>query len=441
MKFSQYNLAVPRPNGCESIVFNTLSGHSFIVSDDVQIALQNGHLSELEKETFDQFVKYGLIVPDEVDETRYFDYYYNRSKFSSNHISSTVLLTWACNLACVYCFEGAGAIKESMTQEMADRYIKFMTTQAEGRNSKSMSVNLFGGEPLVNINRGFYILEGLQAYCSKNNLTLSCGMITNGTLLTEEILDKLELFNCTSIQVTLDGMQETHDKRRLYKTGAGSFNDVIAGIKKLAARSNKFATVIRINVDKANIEEAYTLLKHLGRNGEKLNNCAVDFGIVRGSTLACSAYSGNCFSDSEIGDILDSLWSAAAAEGFSVNTRPIKKWMYCGVYADNQFTVTPTCGVYKCWEHAGMDEHLMGQIGENGQLENMKYPFFDWMSKNPLEVDECKTCVYLPACGGGCVVVSYNETGSYHKQGCFKIKGVLEKQVLRYIQSVEATRV
>lgn len=45
-----------------------------------------------------------------------------------------------------------------------------------------------------------------------------------------------------------------------------------------------------------------------------------------------------------------------------------------------------------------------------------------------------KECVYLPACGGGCGVVSYNETNSYHSKGCFKVKGVLEKQVLRYFK-------
>ena len=76
----------------------------------------------------------------------------------------------------------------------------------------------------------------------------------------------------------------------------------------------------------------------------------------------------------------------------------------------------------------------MGNINENGNIDNIKYSYYDWMSHNPLENEECKECVYLPACGGGCGVVSYNETNSYHSKGCFKVKGVLEKQVLRYFK-------
>ena len=59
--------------------------------------------------------------------------------------------------------------------------------------------------------------------------------------------------------------------------------------------------------------------------------------------------------------------------------------MYCGLYADSQFTITPDCGVFKCWEHAGMEEHKMGELDANGNIINVKYAFFDWMSKTPIE--------------------------------------------------------
>ena len=193
-------------------------------------------------------------------------------------------------------------------------------------------------------------------------------------------------------------------------------------------------TVIRINVDKNNLDEVSTLLEYLGINGKGLTNCNVDFGIVRGSTQACSAYSGNCLSESIVGEVLSKLWSKAEMEGFTLYTKPFHRWIYCGLYADSQFTVTPNGELYKCWEHAGDEQHLMGNINENGNIDNIKYSFYDWMSHNPLENEECKECVYLPACGGGCGVVSYNETNSYHSKGCFKVKGVLEKQVLRYFK-------
>ncbi|WP_211333338.1 SPASM domain-containing protein [Keratinibaculum paraultunense] len=109
--------------------------------------------------------------------------------------------------------------------------------------------------------------------------------------------------------------------------------------------------------------------------------------------------------------------------------------MYCGLYSNNQFTVAPNCDVYKCWEHVGQEEHLMGKIDENGNLR-VTYAYYDWMSVDPLKNAECSECVYLPVCGGGCGVVSYNETGTYHAKGCFKVKGTIEKQVLKYVEEI-----
>lgn len=286
----------------------------------------------------------------------------------------------------------------------------------------------------LNIECGFYILDALKKFCAEKNIEFASGIITNGTLLTAEIVSQLINYNCQQIQITLDGMPDTHNARRKYKDGKGSFEQIISALELLNNKCADIHTVIRINVDKNNLDEVSTLLEYLGINGKGLTNCNVDFGIVRGSTQACSAYSGNCLSESIVGEVLSKLWSKAEMEGFTLYTKPFHRWIYCGLYADSQFTVTPNGELYKCWEHAGDEQHLMGNINENGNIDNIKYSFYDWMSHNPLENEECKECVYLPACGGGCGVVSYNETNSYHSKGCFKVKGVLEKQVLRYFK-------
>ncbi len=432
MKYSQYNLICRDQNADKNILFNTLTGHSFYISDNIAEIVNKEDVESLDETTKKSFIKYGILINDNVDELRYFAYYHNKSKFNSSSVSATVLLTWACNFACIYCFEGAGEVVKSMTEADADRFIMFMKRSAIEQRANNMHITLFGGEPLVNINRGFYILERLQSYCVENNIKFSCGIVTNGSLFTREIIEKLISYNCISVQVTLDGMQEIHDKRRPYKNGHGSFHDIIKALKMLDRYHQSLRTVIRINVDKTNVEETKQLLFFLGKDGERLTKCGIDFGIVRGSTAACSAYSGNCFVDHEIGDLLEMLWVEAEIQGFSIRAFPMQRWMYCGLYSDSQYTITPDCGVYKCWEHAGIDKHLMGRLDENGAISEVQFAFFNWMSKNPLENKQCRECVYLPACGGGCGVISYNETGDYHSSGCFKVKGVLEKQIQRF---------
>ena len=47
----------------------------------------------------------------------------------------------------------------------------------------------------------------------------------------------------------------------------------------------------------------------------------------------------------------------------------------------------------------------------------------------------------LPVCGGGCGSVSYNQSKTYHAPGCFKTKGVVEKQILHFVNEKIKTNV
>ena len=438
MKYSKYNLVIKSDDNEGYILFNTLRGDIFIISEEIKKYVDNNVVNYLDKDTYALFKKYGVIINDNVDENRIYEYYFQKTKYNSAVISSTVLLTWACNLKCIYCYEGAGAKTDFMDEKGANQYISFMKQMAYNNAAKHMQVLLFGGEPLLNIKIGFKILNELLTFSNESNIDFSCGVITNGTLLSEQMIKQLEMYNCNMIQITLDGTEKAHDFRRGYKTGKGSFRDIITALQMLNDHADRIRTVIRINVDQNNIEEAYNLLKYIGKSGANLTKCNIDFGIVRGSTEACAAYTGNCFTDIEIAEVLNSLWNRAVDEGFRIYIRPSRKWMFCGLYSENQYTVTPNCDVYKCWEHAGIEQHRMGKIDKHGNFSDLQYAYYDWMSKNPLENEECRECKYLPVCGGGCCVISYNEEKTYHGKGCFKVKGILEKQVIKFAKEIKS---
>jgi len=434
LKFSKFNLIKKKKKTDNIILFNTLQGNCIEINEDIKKKIEENDIKNINKDTIKLFIQYGIIINDNVDENRIFSYFHDREKFSSNTLNSTVLLTWACNLKCIYCFEGEKENLISMTKENADKYINFITQVAKAKKVDNVTINLFGGEPMVNIEVGFYILKNIKEFCLKNNINFISTIITNGTLLNEENLSQLLELNCQSIQITLDGLQKMHDARRMDKNGKGTFDriiDVLKLLNKKIGLLKSFNTVIRINVDKINIDGTYHLLEYIGKNGLNLTNCTVDFGIVRGLTESCAAYSNNCFLEEEIGNILYDLWNAAEQQGFYYNIRPMRRWMYCGLYSDNQYTVTPNCEVYKCWEHTGEKEHCIGKINEYGNLADIRFAFYDWMSHTPMDCKECRDCVYLPTCGGGCGMVSYAKMGTYHETGCFKIKGVIEKQLIK----------
>lgn len=438
MKLSKYNLFIPVLNEEECVLFNTFNGSCLKIEKDVVLTLKKQDISLLEQDDLELFKKTGILIPDNVDEDRILSYMLNQERYNANFVSATILLTMECNLRCTYCFQGHDNRSIAIDINKADSIVEFLTKMAMLKRSKHIAVILFGGEPLVNIDMGYYILSKVKAFCEENGMTYSSSIITNGTLLSQDIINKLSDFNCQMIQITLDGMKSIHDQRRMYQSGKGSFDETINALL-LLKESKKIHTVVRLNIDKINIKEIYHLLEFIGKNHIDLTDFRVDFGIVRGETTGSAEYSSNCFRDDEIGNILYDLWDFAEEQGFKYNIKPMRKNMYCGLYSDNQFTIAPNGDVYKCWEHVGEEEHVMGKIDKNGNFTNLTYAFYDWMSTDPLKNDICKNCVYLPVCGGGCGVLSYNKSGSYHSNGCFKVKGTIEKQVLKYVENLEKT--
>jgi len=439
MKFSKYNLLIPSTNNEQYILFNTYKGSCFEVDNSVANIINETSLDALNVETKELFELAGVIIPDEVNEQHMIAYNQNYSKYNNPYHTSTILLTWDCNLKCTYCYQETGKNKEYLTMDRANRYIDFMLASVKQSNAKSVSIYLFGGEPLMNIEVGYYILEKIKSYCEANNIIFSSHLITNGTLLTTEDIARLYLLNCRTIQITLDGLREVHDKRKIYVNGKGSFDEIMSALHILNER-NDIRTTIRVNIDKKNIMHTRELLDYIGKNGEALTNCDVFFGVIRNLDAACFNNSTNCLLDSEINDVLYSLWNYAEKQGFKHNMKPRRRTLHCGTYYNNTYTVTPELDVYKCVVHAGVKEHLMGRIDEYGHLVDLTPAFYEWMTVDPFKNDSCKVCVYLPNCGGGCGVMAYNEAGTYQAKGCYQLKDTLEREVVKFARETVINR-
>lgn len=73
---------------------------------------------------------------------------------------------------------------------------------------------------------------------------------------------------------------------------------------------------------------------------------------------------------------------------------------------------------------------------KGGQFMDTTNAYYQWMTRNPYDIEECRSCVYLPACGGGCAGISYSHYGEYNKPGCYKVKSVFEKQIVNKFKGI-----
>ena len=343
-------------------------------------------------------------------------------------------MTMDCNFRCIYCFEGLEKEKIYINDTIRTRVFKFIENILnENKNINVVSITLFGGEPLMKFEDNYTFFRKIKNLCIEKEKTFITSIVTNGSLITNSRLEFLKEINCQTIQITLDGEKDSHNKRRIDCTQNGTFEKVIEGIKKVLEYDGLNNPVIRINIDKENVSSIKNLIKYL--HEQNLNKCTIDFGIIRdlNSTMT---YNEKRFTDNEIGDVLFGLWNELNKYGFNYSKNPIKRSLYCGSYSNTTYSIYPNGDLYKCWEMTGKEEFKIGQLNDNGVLENVQQHFFEWMNRGINSIQDCEKCKYLPlcGCGCGCASVSYQNSNNIFTKGCFKTKSIIKAQLLNNLR-------
>ena len=78
MKYSKYNLVIKSDDNEGYILFNTLRGDIFIISEEIKKYIDNNVVNYLDKDTYALFKKYGVIINDNVDENRIYEYIFRK---------------------------------------------------------------------------------------------------------------------------------------------------------------------------------------------------------------------------------------------------------------------------------------------------------------------------------------------------------------------------
>lgn len=415
-------------------LFSNITGAICTIDKDVDEILEHFNTPLYANEVYreDQKIKIaieqlfsgGYVVPKDQDEIQEFRRKVEGVKNKKAH-GFMFIMTLKCNFRCVYCYEPHDEI--DMSKETADKCIDFLLQKITESQQKIVPIMFYGGEPLLQFPLIKYILERISEKLPKD-VKISSSIITNGSLLTSENAKLFKDYNCSTIQITVDGTQETHNRMRPYASSKGSFDDIVRGLK---VALEYFPVVsLRVNVDQANLNSVPELLNWLKDNNFQRPNLIINFGQIRATTEQSGKRGTFCISDYSWGKEFLRLTNIARDMGFKAHFG-LPRLLFCGAYSKGSVVFDPEGNLVTCWEGIGDKRFIIGNVNSNPVYNQNAETFW---KRNPLDFEKCKNCDIIGFCGGGCISSALSENGAMDSVSCPYYKQNFRELVELYTQ-------
>ena len=374
MKKSAYNYVYTRDNQ-NFLLLNTFTGAIAVIESAEYELFRDMKLTDDQLKAYKEA---GFMIEDDVDEFEImkFDNNFNKTAMPSRY---RILTTTGCNANCAYCYEVREKVC-TLDEDTAQRIVEFIEKTNNG--DKNVSIEWFGGEPLVN----FKAIVRISDLLISRGYTIKSTMVTNGLLMTEEKLDYLiEKDHLEKIQITVDGIEEKYEE--IKQVPKGSFKSLM---KKMPMIADKGVSIqVRMNY-KDNEEELAELIDYFGKEIGFHHRILYYIYPMFDAVMSVPE---------EIMDGVIRLNDRLVSNGL-MHKEEMYKFTYrltrCFASNYNGYTIYPDGRLFNC-SHVMNDKGYVGDIDSFSPYNPKRLEFVnDEISK------ECRECILYPNCKGGC---------------------------------------
>lgn len=397
-----------------SLLFLTRQSIVIEISKSHLVKLQNGDFNMLPFSMVKKLLEYEALVPEEENELNTILCSNKASEKDNTALSFTIQPTANCQLGCHYC--GQVHSKKLMNLNTADLMIdriKNKIDECKGQ-SKSLNITWYGGEPLTGLSSIEYSSFKLQEIAKNHSIKYSANIVTNGLALKEKLFQHLVIdHKIREYQITLDGTSEYHDKRRMLKNGSPSFkiifNNICNIVKSDFYTEGKAIILIRCNVNEQNRDNVFELMDLLKKHEIHKKvvfsvSRVMDWGDNEASSEKEGGISKQDFAQLEIDVMLKQI-----SEGFlSTHTLiPERVTNVCMATSQKAEVFDGFGNISTCWEvpytpfYEG-SEFIVGNLNKDIHLDSTNTSMRKWYDEIPTNESWCKSCKFLPVCGGSC---------------------------------------
>jgi uncharacterized protein len=304
-------------------------------------------------------------------------------------------VTNACNLRCAYCYVDKTNEVMHATTGIAAVNALFRSAQAHG--FRAIKLKYAGGEPSLNFPLVLKLHAHARHLADATGIELREVMLSNGTALTETMLDVLREAQIR-LMISLDGIGAPNDAQRASADGHGSYARIARTIERALARGIIPHLSITVTAQNA---------AHLAETVQFALERELPFNLnfVRHQHVSCPTL----------------IRGVRAA--FAIIENHLPKHSLLGILDRARLDQphTYTCGVGRTYiviDHRGhiarchmKPGHTVGDVWHDDPLTAVQNARGDFQNIPADQKDECRDCTWKYWCAGGCPLLAFKTTG------------------------------
>ena len=427
MKASKYNILFQIENN--HYLYNTLKSGLIGITEELSLLLKSSNIKAIPTDDLEALAKQGFIVSTKTDELAYYEYYYRNAQHESfTSMRFVVLPTYECNLRCTYCYQESKQQTDRLDKQKRAAITEFISQEISNKPLLTkIQLSLYGGEPLFLEEESSKLAKEVRELAVSKGLSFESAIITNATLINEKTINELFIPNNMRIQITVDGSKSTHDTRRVYRDGKGSYDQIYQAITLLNQYGLKDNIALRLNIDYDNLADVENVLETFSAFVDKIY-----VRLIKPIGDA-NSNNNNCISTNDyLVNILPKLKPLLQRYKVSGTGLQYGKKPPCGLNKANSYIIDGRLDVYKCEGFVANKELSIGRIDLLGNfIKNNN--FFKQMTWSPFKFPKCVACNLLPVCASSCAYHCYLNHGDINQPYCEVTEKILINDLTQFI--------
>lgn len=424
MTLTEFNIFTRQMSDGRYLTYLPLSRYARILTQEQLICLLDSIENQKDKNLADSAVAEVLANLKPTQSNLY---------LTEHHVSGIrnmmILPNNVCNFNCTYCYSAEGRSNKTIDPDKLKTAISyFLDSNRVSGERLSISV-LGGGEPLLSWNIIRPALDLAYNLSAKRSQELPVSIVTNGSIITDEIVDYLKLRKI-SLSVSFEILPEIQNMQR------GHYDKVVSNINHFteAGIDLAFNTVIT----RENVGRMDEMLRAIVANTPKVKK--VSFKSLISNSYFKNADERKNYYRSFVDNFFKAL-DLAKELGIWL-TSPYFNNALClsDRFCPGKFVVTSDGDISICHcvgsrKDRLYDKFIFGQISSDGKVVVDEEKLYKILSHDHNRNKRCKECIAHWHCAGGCYADNSTIGDNEENQNvyCESMRYFIERYILKYI--------